>query len=57
MLFDILYKYLVASMYNTDIDLPSGSESLVLITVRRVHYGDMGKAPTTSSLVCEELSG
>ena len=22
-------------------------KSLVLITVRRVHYGDMGKAPTT----------
>ena len=25
------------------------AKSLVLITVRRVHYGDMGKAPTTRS--------
>ena len=26
---------------------PLAAKSLVLITVRRVHYGDMGKAPTT----------
>ena len=26
---------------------PSGSEISVLITVRRVHYSKMGKAPTT----------
>ena len=33
---------------NTDIDLPLWQRNLsVLITVRRVHYGEMGKAPTT----------
>ena len=26
---------------------PSGSEISVLITVRRVHYSEMGKVPTT----------
>ena len=35
---------------NTDIDLPLWQRNLsVLITVRRVHYGEMGKAPTSVS--------
>ena len=32
---------------NTDIDLSLVAKSLVLITVRRVHYSKMGKVPTT----------
>ena len=34
-------------MYQTEIDLPLWQRNLsVLITVRRVHYGEIGKAPT-----------
>ena len=39
---------------------PLAAKSLVLITVRRVHYGDMGKAPTTiyetvsKSIICQK---
>ena len=29
---------------------PLAAKSIVLITVRRVHYGEMGKAPTTGHL-------
>ena len=32
-------------------------KSLVLITVRRVHYGKMGKAPTTISKVTDRSQG
>ena len=40
--------YLAPGEVQTDIDLPLWQRNLsVLITVRRVHYGEMGKAPIT----------
>ena len=34
---------------------PSGSEISVLITVRRVHYGEMGKAPTAFNEIVSNI--